>query len=81
MFALLITLLLCVVQASSFCYMNEVGGVQKYMMLHSKPTTMVLINHFINKYSKRTGVSAEKIKSCIQEAKKTKLRGQRQRKL
>lgn len=76
MFALFIALLLCV-QTSAFCYMNEVGGIQKYMILHSKPTTMILVNHFINKYSKRTGVSAEKIKSCIQQAKnKPKLRGQ-----
>jgi len=78
MLALILTLLLCVVQVSSFCYMNEVGGVQKYMLLHSKPTTMILVNHYINKYSKRTGVSAEKIKSCIQKKKtktKTNLRG------
>ena len=71
MLTLIITLLLCI-QVSSFCYMNEVGGIQKYMLLHSKPTTMILVNHFINKYSKRTGVSAEKIKSCIQNKKSKK---------
>lgn len=71
MFSLILTLLLCVVQVSSFCYMNEVGGVQKYMLLHSKPTTLILVNHYIDKYAKRIGVSAEKIKSCIQK-KKTK---------
>ena len=54
---------------SAFCYMNEVDGIQKYMMLHGKPTTVILVNHFINKYSKRTGVSASKIKSCIQNEK------------
>jgi hypothetical protein len=77
MLALILTLLLCV-QVSSFCYMNEVGGIQKYMLLHSKPTTLILVNHFIDKYSKRTGVSVEKIKSCIQKKKtkqKTNLRG------
>ena len=78
MLALILTLLLRVVQVSSFCHMNEVGGVQKYMLLHIKPTTMILVNNFINNYSKRTGVSAEKIKSCIQKkktTKKTNLRG------
>ena len=78
MFALIITLILYVVQVSSFCYMNEVGGVQKYMLLHSKPTTVILVNHYIDKYAKRIGVSAEKIKSCIQKkktTKKTNLRG------
>ena len=78
MFALILTLILYVVQVSSFCYMNEVGGVQKYMLLHSKPTTVILVNHYIDKYAKRIGVSAEKIKSCIQKkktTKKTNLRG------
>ena len=71
MFALILTLLLCVVQVSSFCYMNEVTGIKKYMLLHSKPTTLILVNHYIDKYAKRIGVSAEKIKLCIQN-KKTK---------
>jgi hypothetical protein len=79
MLALLIALLLCT-QVSAFCYMNEVDGIQKYMMLHNKPTTFILVNHYINKYSKRTGVSASKIKSCIQNEKakqKPNLRGLR----
>jgi len=79
MLSLIIALLLFT-QVSAFCYMNEVDGVQKYMMLHSKPTTVILVNHFINKYSKRTGVSASKIKSCIQNEKtkkKPNLRRQR----
>lgn len=71
MFSLIIALFLCT-QVSAFCYMNEVDGMQKYMMLHSKPTTVILVNHFINKYSKRTGVSASKIKSCIQNEKTKK---------
>ena len=78
MLALILTLLLCVVQVSSFCYMNEVSGVKKYMLLHSKPTTLILVNHYIDKYAPRIGVSAEKIKSCIQKkktTKKTNLRG------
>ena len=74
MFALILTLLLCV-QVSSFCYMNEVTGIKKYMLLHSKPTTLILMNHFIDKYAKKSGVSAEKIRLCIQKKTKTNLRG------
>jgi hypothetical protein len=58
--------------------MNEVTGIKKYMLLHSKPTTLILVNHYIDKYAKRIGVPAEKIKSCIQKKKtktKTNLRG------
>ena len=69
MFAFFIVFLIALTHVSAFCYMNEVDGIQKYMMLHSKPTTVILVNHFINKYSKRTGVSASKIKSCIQNEK------------
>lgn len=66
MFVLILTLLLCV-QVSSFCYMNEVGGVKKQMLLHSKPNSKVLVNNFINKQAKRRGISAYKIRSCIQD--------------
>jgi hypothetical protein len=66
MLVLIITLLLCV-QASSFCYMNEVGGVKKQMLLHSKPTAKVLVNNFINKQAKQRGIPAYKIRSCIQD--------------
>lgn len=69
MFAFFIVFIIALTHVSAFCYMNEVDGIQKYMMLHSKPTTVILVNHFINKYSKRTGVSASKIKSCIQNEK------------
>lgn len=75
MLTLILTLLLCVVQVSSFCYMNEVSGIKKYMLLHSKPTTLILMNHFIDKYAKKSGVSAEKIRLCIQNKTKTNLRG------
>ena len=67
--AFFIVFIIALTHVSAFCYMNEVDGIQKYMMLHSKPTTVILVNHFINKYSKRTGVSASKIKSCIQNEK------------
>ena len=75
MLTLILTLLLCVIQVSSFCYMNEVSGVKIYMLLHSKPTTLILMNHFIDKYAKTSGVSAEKIRLCIQKKTKTNLRG------
>jgi hypothetical protein len=55
--------------------MNEVSGIKKYMLLHSKPTTLILMNHFIDKYAKKSGVSAEKIRLCIQKKTKTNLRG------
>ena len=71
MLLLILTLLLCV-QASSFCYMNEVGGVKKQMLLHSKPNTKVLVNNFINKQAKRRGISADKIRSCIQDTRTKK---------
>ena len=80
MFVFIIAFLIALTHVSAFCYMNEVDGIQKYMMLHGKPTTVILVNHFINKYSKRTGVSASKIKSCIQNEKakqKPNLRGKR----
>jgi len=59
MLVLILTLLLCA-QVSSFCYMNEVGGVKKQMLLRSKPTTKILVNNFINKQAKRRGISADK---------------------
>ena len=59
MFVLILTLLLCV-QVSSFCFMNEVCGVKKQMLLHSKPTTKILVNNFINKQAKQRGISADK---------------------
>lgn len=82
MLVLILTLLLCV-QAASFCYMNEVGGVKKQMLLRSKPNTKVLVNNFINKQAKQRGISAYKIRSCIQDTQtkkkmtkpKKKLRG------
>jgi hypothetical protein len=50
--------------------MNEVSGIQKYMMLHSKPTTAILVNHMITKYSKSRGIPEYQIKNCIETKKK-----------
>jgi len=54
----------------AFCHMNEVSGIQKYMLLHSKPTTAILINHMITKYSKSRGIPEYQIKNCIETKKK-----------
>ena len=54
----------------AFCNMNEASEIQKYMMLHSKPTTQILINNMINEYSKRTGVPMTDIKNCVEAKKK-----------
>lgn len=54
----------------AFCHMNEVSGIQKYMMLHSKPTTAILINHMVTKYSKLRGIPEYQIKNCIETKKK-----------
>jgi hypothetical protein len=54
----------------AFCQMNEVSGIQKYMMLHSKPTTAILVNHMITKYSKSRGIPEYQIKNCIETKKK-----------
>jgi hypothetical protein len=54
----------------AFCRMNEVSGIQKYMMLHSKPTTAILVNHMITKYSKSRGIPEYQIKNCIETKKK-----------
>jgi hypothetical protein len=36
------------------------------MLLHSKPTTSIFVNHMIHKYSKRTGATEYEIKNCIE---------------
>jgi hypothetical protein len=50
--------------------MNEASQIQKYMLLHSKPTTAILINHMITKYSKSRGIPEYQIKNCIETKKK-----------
>ena len=68
-----ITILIIVYHFAStmaFCHMHAASQIQKYMMLHSKPTTQILVNNIIDKYSKRSGVPSTQIKNCI-EAKKT----------
>ncbi len=50
----------------AFCHVNTVTDFHKYMLLHSKPTTAIFVNHMINKYSKRTGETEYEIKNCIE---------------
>ena len=54
----------------AFCHIHAASDIQKYMMLHSKPTTQILINNMINKYSQRSGVPPTQIKNCIEAKKK-----------
>ena len=54
----------------AFCHMNEASEIQKYMMLHSKPTSAILVNHMITKYSKSRGIPEYQIKNCIETKKK-----------
>jgi hypothetical protein len=50
--------------------MHAASQIQKYIMLHSKPTTQILVNNMIDKYSKRSGVPSTQIKNCIESKKK-----------
>ncbi len=50
----------------TFCHVNTVTNLHKYMLLHSKPTTPIFVNHMISKYSKRTGATEYEIKNCIE---------------
>ena len=54
----------------AFCHIHAASQIQKYMMLHSKPTTQILLNNMINKYSQRSGVPPTQIKNCIEAKKK-----------
>lgn len=53
----------------TFCHMNEASDIEKYMMLHSRPTTEILVNHMISKYAKTRGIPAYQIKNCIETKK------------
>jgi len=50
--------------------MNEASEIQKYMMLHSKPTSAILVNNMINKYAKTRGIPEYQIKNCVEAKKK-----------
>ena len=56
----------------AFCHMNEASEIQKYMMLHSKPTSAILVNNMISKYAKTRGIPEYQIKNCVESKKKAK---------
>lgn len=72
MFVLILIISYCIQATTAFCNMNEITNIQKYMLLHSKPTTIILVNHMVDKYAKKSGISSDKIKSCI-HTKKTEI--------
>jgi hypothetical protein len=54
----------------AFCHIHAASPITKYMMLHSQPTTKILVNNMIEKYSKINGVPSSSIKGCIEGKKK-----------
>ena len=63
--------LFCVVsQATAFCYIHAATPDLKKTLLAYNPSSLILINNLIDKYSKQSGVSPSLIKSCIESKKK-----------
>jgi hypothetical protein len=56
--------------SQAFCHIHAASPITKYMMLHSQPTTKILVNNMIEKYSKINGVPPTQIKNCIEGKKK-----------
>ena len=65
MFSAIFIIIIHFTSSLAFCHINTVTDVHKYMLLHSKPTTAIFVNHMISKYSKRTGDTEYEIKNCI----------------
>jgi hypothetical protein len=69
-----------IVSAGAFCHIHAATTFTKKMMMHSKPTSLILINNLIEKYSKQSGVPGSTIKGCIEsKKKKLYLRGRAQK--
>lgn len=66
MFVAIFIIIIHFTSSLAFCHINTVTDVHKYMLLHSKPTTAIFVNHMISKYSKRTGDTEYEIKNCIE---------------
>lgn len=63
--------LICVVsQATAFCYIHAATPDLIKTLLTDNPSSIMLINNLIDKYSKLSGVSPSLIKSCIESKKK-----------
>ncbi len=66
MFSAIFIIIIHFTSSFAFCHINTVTDVHKYMLLHSKPTTAIFVNHIIRKYSKRRGDMDYEIKNCIE---------------
>lgn len=81
----IVVFLFCLVASSAgaFCHIHAATSIRKNMMLYSKPTSIILVNNLINKYSKQSGVPPTTIKGCIESKKqklnKSNLRGRTQK--
>ncbi len=73
----IIFFLFCVVsQTTAFCFIHAATPDLKKTLLTVNPSSLMLINNLIDKYSKQSGVSPSLIKSCIEsKKKKSNLRG------
>jgi len=69
-FALIAVIIYQFASTMAFCHIHAASDVEKYMMLHSQPTTKILVNNMIEKYSKINGVQSSNIKGCIERKKK-----------
>ena len=56
--------------SQAFCHIHAASPMTKYMMLHSQPTTKILVNNMIEKFSNINGVQCSYIKGCIEGKKK-----------
>jgi hypothetical protein len=66
----LIIIVYQIASSQAFCHIHAASPITKYMMLHSQPTTKILVNNMIEKYSKINGVPSSSIKGCIDTKKK-----------
>ena len=69
-FALIAVIIYQFASTMAFCHIHAASDVEKYMMLHSQPTSKILLNNMIEKYSKINGVQSSNIKGCIEGKKK-----------
>ena len=69
-FALIAVIIYQFASTMAFCHIHAASPITKYMMLHSQPTTKILVNNMIEKYSKINGVQSSSIKGCIESKKK-----------
>lgn len=69
-FALIAVIIYQFASTMAFCHIHAASDVEKYMMLHSQPTTKILVNNMIEKYSKINGIQSSNIKGCIESKKK-----------